>query len=260
MPSWCFFFWSGGRIRIDDGFSGKFVLRFGWIERAAHWLLAVSFIVLAITGLNLMYGRDVVKPLVGFENFAAMTAYGKWLHDYAGFAFMVGLVLVIVAWLRDNLPGREDLVWLRQGGGLFSKGVHPPARRFNAGQKLIFWFVVLAGISISISGISLLMPFTFTLFADTFAVLNIFGFGLPTDLSPQEEMQLTHAWHAVLGIVMTVVVIAHIYLGSLGMEGAYDAVNTGEVDENWARQHHPLWAAELGLDEGRPEGGERTPG
>lgn len=242
------FFMVRGRIRIAAGFSGNAILRFGPIERFAHWLLAVSFIILAVTGLNIMYGRDVVKPLLGHTAFAEFTAYGKWLHDFTGYAFIIGLVLVALLWVRDNIPNRSDLIWLARGGGLFSKGLHPPARRFNAGQKIIFWFVVLAGASIGFTGICLLFPFTFTPFSDTFAVVNAFGYALPTDLSSVQEMQLTHAWHSALGIIMIVVIIAHIYLGSLGMEGAYDAMATGYVDENWAREHHSLWAAKHGLE------------
>lgn len=241
------FFMVRGRIRIEAGFSGRTVLRFKSLERFAHWLVAVSFIALAITGLNILYGDGVVKPLLGYKAFAKVTYYGKWLHDFTGYSFIAGLVLILLLWLRDNIPTREDLVWLARGGGLFSRGVHPPARRFNAGQKIIFWFVVLAGASMSFSGISLIFPFTFTPFSETFAALNLLGFALPTELSPLQEMQLTHAWHAVLGIVMIVVIIAHIYLGSIGMEGAYDAMALGDVDENWAREHHALWMAELDL-------------
>jgi formate dehydrogenase subunit gamma len=126
--------------------------------------------------------------------------------------------------------------------------VHPPAHRFNAGQKITFWFVILAGASMSFSGICLLFPFTFSPFAETFAVINLFGLRLPTDLSPLQEMQLTHAWHAVLGIFMIVVIIAHIYLASVGMEGAFDGMASGYVDENWAREHHALWMAELNTE------------
>ncbi|MDA1100566.1 MAG: formate dehydrogenase subunit gamma [Proteobacteria bacterium] len=239
------FYMFRGRIRIEAGFSGRTILRFGSLERFAHWLVAVSFMVLAVTGLNILYGRDVVKPLLGYSAFADVTAYGKWLHDFTGYSFIVGLVLILLLWIRDNLPTRHDLIWLARGGGLFSRGRHPPAWRFNAGQKMIFWFVILAGASMSFSGICLIFPFTFTPFSDSFAALNLLGFTLPTDLPPLQEMQLTHAWHAVLGLVMTVVIIAHIYLGSIGMEGAYDAMSRGEVDENWAREHHSLWVAEL---------------
>ena len=157
---------------------------------------------------------------------------------------MLGVAMMFVLWVRDNIPNKSDLVWLAKGGGMLVKGVHPPAKKFNAGQKLIFWIVVLGGLSLSLSGISLLFPFELAMFAWTFEVLNIFGFGF-ADITPLGEMQLSQIWHAFVGLVMIVVIIAHIYIGSLGMEGAFDAMGTGEVDENWAREHHSLWFADL---------------
>jgi formate dehydrogenase subunit gamma len=238
------FFMVRGRIRIETGFAKNSILRFGSVDRFAHWLLALSFLVLAVTGLNILYGSDVIMPLIGHTRFAKVAGYGKWLHDFTGFSFIAGLVLVLVLWVRDNIPERTDLIWLRGAGGLLPRAEHPPARRFNAGQKIIFWFVVLAGASVSFSGICLIFPFNFAPFGGTFAVLNWLGAGLQTDLSPVQEMQLTLTWHGVLGIIMIAVIIAHIYLGSIGMEGAIDAMSTGHVDENWARQHHSLWAAD----------------
>lgn len=237
------FFMVRGRIRIETGFAKNSVLRFGSIDRFAHWLLALSFLVLAVTGLNILYGSDVIMPLIGHTRFATVAGYGKWLHDFTGFSFIAGLVLVLILWVRDNIPNRTDLIWLRGAGGLLSRAEHPPARRFNAGQKIIFWFVVLVGASVSFSGICLIFPFNFAPFGGTFAALNFLGAGLPTDFSPAQEMQLTLAWHGGLGIIMIAVIIAHIYVGSIGMEGAFDAMATGCVDENWARQHHSLWVA-----------------
>ncbi len=243
------FYMARGRIRIQAGFSPNLILRFGFLERFAHWLLAVSFLVLAVTGLNMMYGSEIVKPLIGYTQFATVTGYGKMLHDYTGFSFMAGLLLIVVIWIRDNFPDRSDLVWLARGGGLFSRHEHPPARRFNAGQKIVFWFVVLAGALVSFSGLCLMFPFTFAPFANTFAALNMLGAELPTDLTAVTEMQLTLIWHGALGVVMIAVIIAHIYVGSIGMEGAFDAMATGHVDENWAHQHHSEWARNQEISE-----------
>ena len=124
------------------------------------------------------------------------------------------------------------------------KGSHPPARKFNCGQKLIFWAVVIGGVSISVTGLALLFPFTIPLFADSFAFVNLFGFSLPTELTMLEEVQLSQVWHAIVGLILTVVMIAHIYIGTIGMEGALDAMVSGQVDENWAREHHSLWLEE----------------
>jgi len=249
------FFVVRGRIRIDAGPSGKTMVRFNTIERSVHWLTAVSFIVLALTGLNMLYGRHVLLPILGADVFSTLTQGGKYLHNFVSFAFMVGIVLMFILWVRDNLPNRGDLIWLAKGGGMFAKGVHPPSRKFNAGQKIMFWIVILGGLSLSLSGIALLFPFKFSLFSPTFSVLNVVGLGLPTDLAPIQEMQLSQLWHALVGLVMVAVIVAHIYIGTLGMEGAFDAMGTGQVDENWAREHHNLWVAEV---KGEAGGGHST--
>jgi formate dehydrogenase subunit gamma len=238
------FFVFRGRIRIDHGASGRVIERFNGLERFAHWLLANTFILLALTGLNVMYGRYVLRPLIGAEAFATITEIGKYIHNYVGFAFMVGVLMILVLWIRNNVPDKHDLVWLAKGGGMFTKGSHPPARKFNAGQKILFWLVVLGGLSISLSGIALMFPFEISLFSPTFAVLNVFGLGLPTDLTPMQEMQLSQLWHAIVALGLVAVIIAHIYIGTLGMEGAFDAMGTGKVDRNWAKEHHPLWLEE----------------
>lgn len=268
-----FFFGLRGRIRIDSGFSGKKILRFAKIELVGHWLTAGSFILLGITGLNTMYGRYLFGRAGeadgsftgGHEVFAFLAYYGKLLHSYIAFAFMAGIVLIFVLWVRDNIPRSIDLKWLAVAGGLFSRNVHPPAKKFNAGQKFIFWTVVLGGLSLSVSGLALMFPFTFGLFAPTFKVLNYLGLGLPTSLSMVQEMQLSQLWHSIVAAGMIAIIVAHIYIGSLGMEGAWDAMGSGMVDENWAREHHGLWVAEMKGetpptgDGGHGDGGAKAP-
>ena len=238
------FYFIRGKIRIDAGPSGDTILRFGTIDRFAHWLMAGSFVVLGITGLNLLYGRYILLPVIGKDAFAAFTTFGKYAHNYLAFAFMAGLALSFVLWVRHNVPNRLDLEWLKAGGGIFKKGVHPPARKFNAGQKIIFWAVMIGGLSVSLSGIALLFPFQTSMFADTFALLNVIGFNLPTDLTGMQEQQLNQLWHGIVSMALMTMIIAHIYIGSVGMEGAIDAMNTGHVDRNWAKEHHNLWVKE----------------
>jgi formate dehydrogenase subunit gamma len=239
-----FYFWRG-RIKIGAGFSGNKILRFNTLERFTHWLTAVPFCVLALTGLNLTYGRDLVLPIIGPNAFSALLIGGKYLHNFMGFAFILGIILMVVLWTKHNIFDKYDLGWIRVGGGMFSNNVHPPANKFNFGQKVIFWSVVIAGASLSYSGVALMFPFEFTPFETTFAILNVFGFDLPTKLDAIQEMQLLQAWHALLGLAMVALIIAHIYIGTLGMEGAIDAMWDGDVDENWAREHHSAWVAEL---------------
>lgn len=246
------FFAIRGRIRIGHGPSGQTISRFSLIERAGHWLLASSFILLALTGLNLLFGKGLLLPLIGKEAFASVTIFGKFIHNYVAFAFMLGLIMITVMWVVHNIPNRHDIVWLLRGGGMLGGG-HPKAKKFNAGQKIIFWIVVLCGISISLSGWALMNPFTTEMFSGTFALANsVLGTTFPTDISPIQEQQYQSLWHTIMAVFMIVVIFAHIYIGSVGMEGALDAMTTGEVDTNWAREHHSLWVEE---EEAKTAGG-----
>lgn len=255
-----------GRIRIDAPKTGKTVQRFNAIERFAHWTLAGSFILLGVTGLLVLLGRKLIAPYFGREINSTLLEASKFIHNNVSWAFMIALVMVFVFWVIHNLPSRTDLKWFAQFGGIIGNK-HPPAKKFNAGQKLIFWSVILLGGSISVSGLSLLFPFELPLFAKTFAALNGIGVNewlgmapFPTVLSPQEEMQLSQAWHAIVSFVLMAIILAHIYIGSVGMEGAYDAMGSGQVDEAWAHQHHSIWLDELKAKEGKAEsGGQATP-
>lgn len=239
------FFVLRGRMRVDDGFSGETIERFSIFERFSHWLMAGSFVILALTGLNMLYGRYVLLPVIGKPAFADLTMWGKYAHHYVAFAFMVGVVLAFLQWVVHNIPNMADVKWLLQGGGVFGEGAHPPAWKFNAGQKIIFWLVILGALSASLSGIALLFPFQTHFMAKTFAVLNGLGADLPTNLTPLAEQQLEQIWHAMVGIAFTCLIFAHIYIGTAGMEGAFTAMGSGEVDINWARQHHDLWLEEV---------------
>jgi formate dehydrogenase subunit gamma len=240
------FFVIRGRIRLEHGWSGHTITRFNFVERFAHWLTATCFVVLALTGLNMLYGRYVLLPLIGPEPFSMLMLWGKYAHNFLAFGFMLGLVLMVVLWVWQNFPNRYDFVWLAKGGGMFTKGTHPPAKKFNAGQKLVFWLVVLGGISVSLSGLMLLFPFDYKAFGPTFGWVNwAFGTALPAALAPMQEMQLAQLWHAIMGLFLTVVIIAHIYIGTIGMEGAFDAMGSGQVDQNWALEHHNLWVRDL---------------
>jgi formate dehydrogenase subunit gamma len=254
-----------GKIRLSTGFSGRTIVRFASIERFGHWLLAGSFILLALTGLISLFGRMGLIPLVGKETYAMLAVGSKWVHNNISWAFMIGLVMVFVMWVAHNLPNRTDLVWFAKGGGLIGHG-HPPAKKFNGGQKIIFWSVILLGASISVSGLSLLFPFQLPLFAKTFAVMNDIGIpgwigmeAFPTRLSPQEEMQFAQLWHAMVSFVLIAIIIAHIYIGTVGMEGAYDAMGSGEVDLNWAKEHHSLWVEEMQNKTATGERSQTTP-
>lgn len=216
-----FYLWRG-TVRLETGRSGRKIARFDTLERTVHWMTAVSFIGLALTGLNVTYGKLLLLPLLGPEWFTTWSQWAKYTHNFVSFPFMAGIASMFVMWLPGNIPNRIDLQWLRRGGGIIGHD-HPPAYRFNAGQKAIYWFVVLGGTAAVTSGYVLMFPF--------------FG----TNIDQMEAVQVAHASIAMLLISL---ILAHIYIGTIGMEGAFEAMGNGTVDLNWAREHHSLWLAE----------------
>ena len=208
-----------GRLRISAGRSGIKVHRFNGFERFSHWLTATSFVVLGLTGLNITFGKTLLLPLIGPDAFTTLSESAKYVHNFAGFPFVLGFVLIIALWIKDNIPRKVDIDWLKQGGG-FIRSKHPTAGRFNAGEKLVYWFALAAGLAVAVSGFLLLFPFY---------VANIAG------------MQITQVVHSIVAVLFVAVIIAHIYIGTIGMEGAFEAMGTGSVDLNWAKEHHGLW-------------------
>jgi formate dehydrogenase subunit gamma len=162
--------------------------------------------------LNITFGKRLLLQLLGPDAFSAWSEIAKYVHDFSSFPFVFGFV-------TENLPTAQDLEWLKKGGGMIGHE-HPPAWKFNAGQKILFWLVILSSIGVTVTEIFLLFPFYIT---------NIFG------------MQLAQGAHALIGVGFVALIIAHIYIGTLGMEGGFDAMGSGEVDLNWAKQHHALW-------------------
>ena len=211
-----------GMVRIEAGRSGRTVVRFNSFERFVHWMTAVCFVVLALSGLNITFGKDLLLPLLGPEAFTGWSQWAKYAHNYLSFPFTIGVVLIFLMWIAGNFPSRVDVEWLKEGGGIVGHG-HPPAKRFNAGQKMIYWIVVLGGGAVAITGYLLMFPFWGT---------SIVG------------MQTAQVVHGIVGVLFVAAMLGHIYIGTIGMEGAFEAMGTGTVDENWAKQHHSLWLEE----------------
>ena len=214
------FFLFRGRILMEHSQeSGKKILRFNAFERFTHWMTATCFIILSLSGLNYIFGKRLLMPLIGPEAFGTLAQWAKYSHLYLAWPFMLGVAFMFVVWVRDNIPSKVDWAWIKAGGGLIGKG-HPHAGRFNAGQKGVFWMVAGFGAAMSVTGLMMMFPFALT---------DING------------MQLMQVVHSVIGIVFIAGILAHIYIGTLGMEGAYDAMGSGKVDLAWARAHHDLW-------------------
>ena len=215
------FYLTRGMVRIKAGRSGRTIVRFSGFERFVHWMTATCFIILAVSGLNITFGRPLLLPLIGFEAFSAWSQWAKYAHNYLSFPFTLGVVLIFLMWIGGNIPGKVDIDWIKRGGGLFHD--HPPAPRFNAGQKSIYWIVVIGGGLVAATGYQLMFPFYVT--------------GI-------EGMQLAQIVHSIVAVLFVAAMLAHIYIGTIGMEGAFDAMGSGAVDINWAKEHHSLWLDE----------------
>ena len=219
-----FYLWRGS-IPIEEGRSGRTIVRFTGFERFVHWLTASTFVILGITGLNITFGRALLLPIMGPEAFSAWSEWAKYAHNYLSFGFTLGVVLMFLMWIGQNFPTAADVEWLKKGGGMFSKDdARAPAWKFNAGQKLLYWFVVLGGFAMVVSGYILMFPF-------------YYGMGVG-------DMELAQVAHGIIGVLFVALIVAHIYIGTLGMEGAFEAMSEGTVDANWAKEHHPLWYQE----------------
>jgi len=214
------FYLSRGMIRIQSGRSGRVLVRFSAFERLVHWMTASCFVVLAITGLNITFGKPLLLPLIGPDAFAEWAQWAKYAHNYLSFPFTLGVVLIFLMWIAWNIPNKVDVEWLKQGGGMVGHK-HPPAYRFNAGQKMIYWIVVLGGGLVAASGYLLMFPFYGTNIAD---------------------MQVAQVIHGVVALLFIAAMLGHIYIGTIGMQGAFEAMWDGTVDANWAKEHHSLWA------------------
>ncbi|MDE2378751.1 formate dehydrogenase subunit gamma [Bradyrhizobium sp.] len=213
------FYLTRGMVRLESGRSGRTIVRFNAFERFTHWMTATCFIILAISGLNITFGRPLLLPLIGFEAFSEWSQWAKYAHNYLSFPFTLGVILIFLTWIAGNIPNKVDVEWVKRGGGLFGHD-HPPAYRFNAGQKAIYWIVVIGGGLVAATGYTLMFPFY---------------------LSGIEGMQIAQIVHSIVAVLFVAAMLAHIYIGTIGMEGAFEGMGTGTVDVNWAREHHALW-------------------
>ena len=216
------FYMTKGTIKQHGVDTGKKIERFTAFERSAHWSNAIAFCILAVSGIVMAFGKYFLLPVMGLTLFGWLTYALKNLHNFAGPVFAVSLIVIFVTFLRDNIPTRDDLVWLLKGGGLLS-GKEIPSHRFNGGEKLVFWGgVFFLGIIVVASGF----------------VLDMIVPGL---IYERATMQVAHMIHAVATVLMMAMFLGHIYIGTLGMQGAYQGMRTGYVDETWAREHHEYW-------------------
>lgn len=210
-----------GQIRTSGEPTGRMIERFTMVERSVHWINAACFVVLGLTGLLMLFGKHLLLPVFGYTLFSILATISKTGHNFVGPLFAVTLIAMFLTYVKDNFPRAYDFTWLLKGGGLLSRTAHVPSHRFNGGEKLMFWGgLVLLGTIVAVTGFILDFP----------------NYG-------QTRGQMQDAWaiHAIAALLFIAVIMGHIYLGTIGMQGALDAMKTGYVDETWAKEHHSRW-------------------
>jgi formate dehydrogenase subunit gamma len=216
------FYYGKGTMTLHGAETGRKIERFTPLERSAHWTNAIAFVLLAVSGVVMAFGKFFIQPIIGNALFGWLTYVLKNIHNFAGPLFAVSLIIVFVTFLKDNFPSKEDITWLLKGGGMLS-GQEVPSHRFNAGEKVVFWFGVLGlGLIVVASGL----------------VLDKL---IPGLIYERSTMQIANMIHGVATILMMAMFMGHIYMGTIGMQGAYSAMRDGYVDETWAKEHHELW-------------------
>ena len=228
-----------GSVKVHGKPSGRLIQRFTRLDQVVHWSVAISFCILGLGGLIMLFGKHVLLPVIGYTLFAWLTALSKNLHNFVAPLFIVSVAAMIVLYARHNLPKAYDIKFLLNAFAVMAKGKHVPSGKFNGGEKIWFWGgVVVLSIVVTWSGLILLFPN----FDQTRAT-----------------MQDAWIWHAIAALLYISISFGHMYLGTIGLEGAYQAMRTGVVDETWAKEHHEYWYEEMKASARQPAGGGAVP-
>ena len=231
-------YFSFGPIKTHDKPTGRLMLRFTQFERWAHWTSAISFCVLAVSGLVMLFGKHVLLPVTGYTLFGWLASLLKNLHNFVGPLFLLSVIVMVPNLVRDNLPKSHDFTWFAKAWAMFARNEHVPSGRFNGGEKAWFWGCVVGLTLVSaLSGLILLFP-------------NF----------DQTRATMQQAWivHAISALLFMLVALGHIYVGTIGVDDAYQAMRAGYVDETWAKEHHEYWYDEM-KSGARPAAGGAVP-
>ena len=150
----------------------------------------------------------MLLPLIGYTLFSWLATLAKNVHNFVGPVFSVALVIFIVMFVKDNLPKAHDVQWMLKFGGMLDRSgdSHVPSGKFNAGEKVLFWsLVVLASLVLVVTGSSSISR---------------------TSTRRAQTMQIANIVHMIAGLLAVAMACVHIYLGTIGMRGAYDAMRT----------------------------------
>lgn len=214
-----FYLWAG-QIPLSKAKTGKKILRWTPFDRAIHWFTAIHFLLLGVSGIIMLYGKHFLKPILSDSLWGNLIYAAKMSHNYLGPLFVIGLVIMLVKWMKNNWINKIDIQWCKEGGGILPNGKHPAAEFCNFGEKIWFWLLASVGMLVCITGLILDFP----LFGQT-----------------RQDMQIASFIHALTSLGLFAAALGHIYIGTVGTEGALEGMTTGYVDASWAKQHHKLW-------------------
>jgi formate dehydrogenase subunit gamma len=217
------FFVVKGKHRLEERPSGEMIRRWSLAERVLHWATATLFVLLAVTGFSMLFGRRVLIPVFGLYGFGGYAQVAKTIHNYTGPFFFAGVLLEIIVWVRYNIPKKMDFVWFKSLGGMVGRGPRPHAERINGGEKAWFWIMATIGVAVCIAGL----------------VMDFPNFG-----QTRLTMQIANILHASLATLFLAASFGHIYIGTIGAEGTFEGMWRGDVSVEWAKQHQDLWYGE----------------
>ncbi len=227
-----------GALLLHEKPTGRLIERFSDWERMVHWSAAISFVIMAVSGLIILFGKHLILPVFGYTLFSWLALLSKNLHNFVRPLFILCVLAMFVTYVRDNLWRAGDFSWLAKAGGLFS-GEHVPSGRFNAGEKVWFWLgVTLLGLIIGATGLVL---------------------DFPNFEQSRSIMQQASVIHVIASLLFIALALSHIYIGTIGAEGAYESMRHGLVDETWAKEHHEIWYEEVKAGKARQQFVEDVP-
>lgn len=227
-----------GGDKLEEPRTGIMINRYSLGERVLHWYTALLFVIMAVTGFSILLGRAGLIPLIGHNAFSAYLSIAKIVHNWCGPLFLFGVFLLFVVWLRDNYIHKIDLIWFRNMGGMVGDSPKPHSEKNNGGQKAWFWLIILFGLGVGITGVLLDFP--------------IWG-------QSRAVMQLSLVVHTIVALLFVTASFGHIYMGTLGSEGAFEGMWRGRVDTSWAKQHSDLWYQKKAAEDERLDPGKSAP-
>ena len=197
------------------------IVRYTPNERTNHWITAISFVLLALSGLALFH------PSMFW--LTALFGGGQWtriLHPFVGVVMFVSFLILAVRFWHHNYLDRDDVQWLRQIDDVLANREEdlPEIGRYNAGQKLLFFTMVLCLVLLLCSGVVIWRRYFSAYF-------------------PIGVIRLAAVVHATAAFVLIVGIVVHIY-AALWIKGSVGAMVRGTVTLGWARKHHPKWFRE----------------